>query len=66
MSRKAFVPTTIAPLQRVIAEPITDPVEQARIDKLRKKRKRKQRARADTLPGNRVRAASKSAPKKTA
>jgi hypothetical protein len=39
MSRRAPEPFTIAPLQRVIAEPITDPAEQAALDKLRKKRK---------------------------
>jgi hypothetical protein len=39
MSKKAFLPPRIAPLQRVIAEPITDPVEQAAIDKMRKRKK---------------------------
>jgi hypothetical protein len=42
MPRKAPVPPRIAPLQRVIAEPITDPAEQAALDKLRKREKRKQ------------------------
>ena len=42
MSKNAVVPLRIAPLQRVIAEPITDPAEQAAIDKLRKRGKRKQ------------------------
>ncbi len=41
MSRKASVPPTIAPLQCVIGEPITDPAEQAAIDKMRKRIKRK-------------------------
>jgi len=42
MSRKASVPLRIAPLQGVIAEVITDPAEQAALDKLRKRPKRKQ------------------------
>ena len=45
MSKKISVPVRIAPLQRVIAEPITDPVEQAAIDKLRKRKKRNEGAR---------------------
>jgi hypothetical protein len=32
----------IAPVQRVIAAPITDPAEQVAIDRLRKRKKRKQ------------------------
>lgn len=40
MSKKALLPR-IAPLQRVIAEPITDPAEQAAFDKLRKRGRRK-------------------------
>ena len=43
MSKKASVPPRIAPLQRVVAEPITDPAEQTAIDKMRKRAKRKQR-----------------------
>ena len=42
MSKKASLPQRIAPLQRVIAEPITDPEEQAALDKLREREKRKQ------------------------
>jgi len=42
MSKKAAVPLRIAPLQHVIAEPITDPAEQAALDKVRKRQKRKQ------------------------
>ena len=41
MSKKAFVRLRIAPLQRVRAEPITDPAEQAALDKLRKRQKGK-------------------------
>jgi hypothetical protein len=40
MSKKTFLPPRIAPLQRIVAEPITDPAEQAAIDKLRKRKKR--------------------------
>jgi hypothetical protein len=43
MYKKAFKPPRLAPLQRVVAEPITDPAEQATIDKVRKQLKRKQR-----------------------
>ncbi len=41
MSKKAFLPLRMAPLQRVIAEPITDPAERAALDKLRKRQRRK-------------------------
>ena len=41
MPKKASVPLKIAPLQGVVAEPITDPAEQAAIDKMRKRIKRK-------------------------
>jgi hypothetical protein len=43
MAKKAPATPRIAPLQRVTAEPITDPVEQAALDKLRKRLKRKQK-----------------------
>jgi hypothetical protein len=43
MSKKASLTPRIAPLQRVTAEPITDPAEQAALDKLRKRQKRKQK-----------------------
>jgi hypothetical protein len=36
MAKKPFVPPRIAPLQRVVAEPITDPAEQATLDACRK------------------------------
>jgi hypothetical protein len=43
MSKKAPRPARFAPLQHVIAEPVTDPAELAAIDEmLRKRRKRKQ------------------------
>lgn len=42
MTKKASVPPRIVPLQRVVAEPITDPAEQAALDKVRKRKKRKQ------------------------
>ncbi|HEV3447553.1 MAG TPA: hypothetical protein VG099_23155 [Gemmataceae bacterium] len=37
MSKKPPLPVRIAPLQRVVAVPITDPAEQAALDKLRKR-----------------------------
>jgi hypothetical protein len=43
MSKKASVPLRIAPLQIAVAEPITDPAEQAAIDEVRKRLKRKHR-----------------------
>jgi hypothetical protein len=43
MSRKRFVPPKIAPLQRIVAEPITDPAEIAVIDQMRKRLKRERR-----------------------
>ena len=41
MPKKAPAPPRIAPVRRVVAEPITDPSEQAALDKLRKREKRK-------------------------
>ena len=41
MSRKASPPLRIAPLQRIVAESITDPVEQAALDHAHKREKRK-------------------------
>lgn len=41
MPKKTFKPPRIAPLQRITGEPITDPEEQAAIDKMRKRLKRK-------------------------
>ena len=41
MSKKTSVPLRIAPLQCIIAEPITDPAEQAALDLVRKREKRK-------------------------
>lgn len=66
MSKKAFRPPRLAPLQRVIAEPITDPAEQAAVDKLRKRLKRKQNGRKATMNRKGAKAASNSAAKKRA
>jgi hypothetical protein len=41
MSKKNSMPPRIAPLQHVIAKPITDAAEQAALDKVRKRQKRK-------------------------
>ena len=40
MPKKAMPPLRIAPLQRVVAQEITDPAERAAIDKMRKRLKR--------------------------
>ena len=55
---------TIAPLQHIIAEPITDPAEQAALDRLHKRAKRKQRAAQGKTPHNGVIAAKASGPRK--
>jgi hypothetical protein len=54
MPKKATKPWTIAPLQRIVGEPITDPAEQAAIDKMRQRhrRKRGQKTRASHRPGS--------------
>lgn len=39
MARKQFTPPKIAHLQRIVAEPITDPAELAAIDQMRKRLK---------------------------
>ncbi len=39
MSKKAPRPLTIAPLQRVLADPITDPAEQAALDRAHQRAK---------------------------
>lgn len=64
--QKVFVPPRIAPLQRVIAEPITDPAEQAALDAARKRRKRKQTGRQVTGKRKSAKAAANSAAKKRA
>ena len=53
-------------MQRVIAEPITDPAEQAAVDKFRKREKRKQRGQQAKTHRNGARAASNSAAKPVA
>ena len=40
MPKKTMPPLRVAPLQRVVAQEITDPAERAAIDKLRKRLKR--------------------------
>ena len=64
MSKKASVPLRIAPLQHVIAEPITDPAEQAALDKFRKQERRKQGGKKAKMNRNGARAASISAAKR--
>ena len=64
MSRKASTPLRIAPLQRAIVEIITDPAEQAAIDKMRQRLKRKQGGRKAKMKGGDAGTASKSAARK--
>jgi len=64
MSRKASVPLRIAPLQCVVAEPITDPAEQAALDKLRKREKRQQGGQKAKKNRKDAKAVSKSAAKR--
>ena len=66
MSKKEFKPPRIAPLQRVLAEPITDPAEQARLAKLHKRMKRKQRELEAAMNRSGAKVASRSAAKKRA
>jgi hypothetical protein len=47
MSKKIPLPFKIAALQRVIAEPIADPAEQAALDKARELRKHKVRKKSN-------------------
>jgi hypothetical protein len=63
MPKKAPVPWKIAPLQRIVAEPVTDPAEIAAMEELRKREKQKQRERKKAAR-KQARAASKSPPKK--
>jgi hypothetical protein len=54
MSKKSLASLKIAPLQRVIAEPITDPAEQAALDRVRKRLKGRKRNRNDEPDRDRV------------
>jgi hypothetical protein len=64
MAKKASVSQRIAPLQCVIVEPITDPAEQAALDKLRKREKPKQGGKKAKKNRKDARAASNSAGKR--
>ena len=64
MAKKVFKPPRIAPLQRVVAEPITDPAEQKRLAKLHKQIKRKQRELEVAMNGKGGKRASSSAAKR--
>ena len=61
MPRKAAAPLRIAPLQHVIAVPITDPAEQAALDKLRKRQQRKRAGKRAIADSGGTSAASDSA-----
>jgi hypothetical protein len=62
MSKRASGQPRIAPLQRVVAEPITDPAEQDALDRARKRLKRKGKGQGKNRIG--ARAASNRAAKK--
>jgi hypothetical protein len=64
MSKKTPVPLRIAPLQHVVAEPITDLDEQAALDKLHKREKRKQAGQKGKMNRNGANAASRGAKKR--
>jgi hypothetical protein len=60
MPRKTPAPLTIAPLQRVIFEEITDPAEQAALDRSHARAKRRQRALQGKTDDNGLHAAENS------
>jgi hypothetical protein len=64
MAKRASPPLRIAPLQRVVAVPITDPAEQAAIDKMRKRVKRKHGGQKAKTNRDGARAASTSTAKR--
>jgi hypothetical protein len=64
MPRKTPALLTIAALQHIIAEPITDPAEQAALDRLRERARPKQRAPQGKTHHNGVNAAKASAPRR--
>jgi hypothetical protein len=66
MAKKAFKPPRIAPLQRVVAVPITDPAEQAAIDRMRKRLRRKAKGPQSTTGRSGAKPSSRSARKKSA
>lgn len=66
MSKKAFVPPRLAPLQRVVAEIVTDPAELAAMDEIRKQQKRKLREKEKIRNRKRAKTTSKSAAKRKA
>jgi hypothetical protein len=57
MPKKRFVPPKIAPLQRIIAEPVDDPPEIAAMEKLRKRLKREAAKREAMANGHATRPA---------
>lgn len=65
MSKKNLLAPKIAPLQRVIAETITDPAERAALDKAHHREKRRQREQEATNVAN-ARASARAASKRRA
>jgi hypothetical protein len=51
MSKRGSLALRLAPLQRVVAQPIVDPAEQARLDKLRAKRRQSERKKSGRAGG---------------
>lgn len=64
MRKKTLRPLRIAPLQRVVAEVVTDPAEIAAMEKLRKRLKREQRKQEAMTNGKRVKNSPKTRGKK--
>ena len=60
MSKKESPPLRIAPLQRIVGIEITDPAEQAAIDKMRKRVMRKLNGQKTTVKRKSPRSASRS------
>lgn len=63
MSKKAFRPPRIAPLQRVVAEPVTDPDEIAAMEEVYKRIKRMQRRQKPLVARMRVKKSPKTTTK---
>jgi len=64
MSKKAFRPPRIAPLQRVVAEPVTDPDEIAAMEEVYKRIKRIQKRNKPLVVYRSVKKAPKTTSKK--
>lgn len=63
MSKKSFRPPRLAPLQRVVAEPVTDPDEIAAMEEVYKRIKRMQKRQKPLMVRMRVKKSSKTTTK---